>query len=222
MALEGLFGAKGEARTTTQTHDVKYPNFGVMLDYIIKQQPLLLCSTELREQRLLFPAQTYIAMIKFLLQCFEAELQYDDSFEPSSTNESSVETMCLFLEHAMAYEGSVELHSTAFKALITIGSYLPEVGCFFFKLSPAIFMFSLCLMFLWWCGYSIQVISKHYASKVSWIKSFLSHIDIDTRESAARLLGIASSALTTSASSSVLEGLLTSIHGAHNLRWKQY
>ncbi|KAL4027472.1 hypothetical protein IC575_010638 [Cucumis melo] len=190
MALEGLFGAKGEARTTTQTHDVKYPNFGVMLDYIIKQQPLLLCSTELREQRLLFPAQTYIAMIKFLLQCFEAELQYDDSFEPSSTNESSVETMCLFLEHAMAYEGSVELHSTAFKALITIGSYLPEV------------------------------ISKHYASKVSWIKSFLSHIDIDTRESAARLLGIASSALTTSASSSVLEGLLTSIHGAHNLRFE--
>ena len=143
MALEGLFGAKGEARTTTQTHDVKYPNFGVMLDYIIKQQPLLLCSTELREQRLLFSSQTYIAMIKFLLECFEAELQYDDSSEPLSTYESSVETMCLFLEHAMAYEGSVELHSTAFKALITIGSYLPEVGCFFLKLSSAIFIFTL-------------------------------------------------------------------------------
>lgn len=139
MALEGLFGVKGEGQTTTPTLDVKYPKYGVMLDYIIKQQPMLLSSTELREQQLLFPSQTYIAMIKFLLQCFEAELQQDDSSEASSTYESSVEIMCQFLEHAMAYEGSVELHSTAFKALITIGSYLPEVVCFFLKLSYSSF-----------------------------------------------------------------------------------
>lgn len=91
-------------------------------------------------------------------------------------------------------------------------------GLFFFK--TIIFIFSLCLKFLWWSGYSVQVISKHYASKVSWIKNFLSHIDINTRESAARLLGIASSALTTSASSAVIEELLTSINGVHNLRCK--
>lgn len=219
MALEGLFGVKGEGQT--QSHDVKYPKFGVMLDYIIKQQPMLLRSTELREQQLLFPSQTYIAMIKFLLECFKAELQQDDSTEASSIYESSVETMCQFLEHAMAYEGSAELHSTAFKALITIGSYLPEVICFFSKLSLVVFFSSpllevLVVMF----GYSVQVMSKHYALKVSWIKNFLSHIDIDTRESAARLLGIASSALTTSASSAVIEELLTSINGIHNLRCK--
>lgn len=127
MALEGLFGVKGEGRTIIQNHDVKYPKFEVMLDYILKQQPMLLCSTELREQQLLFPSQTYITMIKFLLECFEAELQQGDPSEASSTYRSSVETTCHFLEHAMAYEGSVELHSTAFKALITIGSYLPEV-----------------------------------------------------------------------------------------------
>ncbi|XP_022153027.1 proteasome-associated protein ECM29 homolog isoform X2 [Momordica charantia] len=190
MALEGLFGVKGEGRTIIQNHDVKYPKFEVMLDYILKQQPMLLCSTELREQQLLFPSQTYITMIKFLLECFEAELQQGDPSEASSTYRSSVETTCHFLEHAMAYEGSVELHSTAFKALITIGSYLPEV------------------------------IAKHYALKVSWMKHFLGHIDFDTRESAARLLGIASSALTTSASSAVMEELLTSISGIHNLRFE--
>lgn len=220
MALESLFGVKGEGRTITQNHDVKYPKFAVMLDYIIKQQPMLLSSTELREQQLLFPSQTYTAMIKFLLECFEAELQQDNFSEAPSTYESSVETMCQFLEHAMAYEGSVELHSTAFKAVITIGSYLPEV-CFFIKLSLMIFIFSPLLevlLMIW--GYSVQVISKHYALKISWIKNFLSHVDFDTRESAARLLGIASSALTTSASSVVLEELLTSINGIHNLRCK--
>lgn len=66
----------------------------------------------------------------------------------------------------------------------------------------------------------MQVISKHYASRISWVKNFLSHIDIDTRESAARLLGIASSALTTSASSALIEELLTSVNGIHNLRYK--
>lgn len=43
----------------------------------------------------------------------------------------SVEKMCSLLEHAMAYEGSVELHSNASKALITVGSHFPEVGFFF-------------------------------------------------------------------------------------------
>lgn len=83
-----------------------------------------------------------------------------------------------------------------------------------------IFIFSPLLeVFVMMCGYSVQVIAKHYALKVSWMKHFLSHIDFDTRESAARLLGIASSALTTSASSAVMKELLTSISGIHNLRF---
>ncbi|THG17948.1 hypothetical protein TEA_016524 [Camellia sinensis var. sinensis] len=39
----------------------------------------------------------------------------------------SVENMCLLLEHAMAYKGSVESHSNASKALITIGTYFQEL-----------------------------------------------------------------------------------------------
>lgn len=51
----------------------------------------------------------------------------------------SVEKMCSLLEHAMAYEGSVELHSNASKALITVGSHFPEV--FFSDSSTFLFNF---------------------------------------------------------------------------------
>lgn len=128
MALEGLFPVKDEGRLTTQNLDLNYPKLGNMLACIFKQQPKLLDSNELREQKLIFPSKVYVAMIKFLLKCFESELEQNYSLERSSEFLSSVETMCLLLEHAMVYEGTVELHSTASKALITIASYLPEVG----------------------------------------------------------------------------------------------
>jgi proteasome component ECM29 len=127
MALEGLFLDKDMGRSRRQNIDFIYPKLGEMLDYIVKQQPKLLESSEMREQKLLFSSKMYVAMINFLLKCFESELDQNNSLGRSTEFLSSVETMCLLLEHAMAYEGSVELHATASKALITIGSYLPEV-----------------------------------------------------------------------------------------------
>lgn len=128
MAVEGLFLLKDDGRNTTDKSELRYPKLGVMLDYILRQQPKLLDTTETREQRLLFPPKTYVVMIQFLLKCFQSELEQNKSTDESTAFRSAVEKMCLLLEHAMAFEGSVELHANASKALITIGSCLPEVN----------------------------------------------------------------------------------------------
>lgn len=125
MALEGLCLLKSGSEIV----GLKYPKLGMMLDYILRQQPKLLESSETREQNLLFPSNTYVAMIKFLLKCFESELEQNKSLEGSSEFISSVKTFCLVLEHSMSFEGSVELHANASKALLIIGSHMPEVSC---------------------------------------------------------------------------------------------
>ncbi|OWM69124.1 hypothetical protein CDL15_Pgr025311 [Punica granatum] len=192
MALEGLFPLRDELQTMNSDLHQEYPKLGAMLDYILSQQPKVLESTEVRGQRLIFPSETYIAMIKFLLKCFEAEMEQNGTIQWSSEFKSSVQTMCLLLEHAMAFEGSVELHATASKALLTIGSRVPEV------------------------------IASHYATKVSWLKQLLNHTDLDTRESAARLLGLASSSLPTPASTALISELISSISCSRKPRFELY
>lgn len=183
MALEGLFLGKDVGRIISQNLDHRYPKLGDMLEYILKQEPRLLDSYEMREQKLLFPSKMYVAMIKFLLKCFETELVQNNSLGRSSEFLSSVERMCLLLEHAVAFEGSAELHSTTSKALVTIGSYLPEM------------------------------VSSHFASRISWLKALLSHVDMDTRECVARLLGVASSSLPLAASSGLIGEVVSSFSG---------
>lgn len=58
------------------------------------------------------------------------------------------------------------------------------------------------------------MIASHYATKVSWLKQLLSHTDLDTRESVARLLGISSSALPAPASTALVSELVSSISGS--------
>lgn len=128
MALEGLFPNKDERQTVNQNHDLKHPTLGDMLEYILKQQPKLVNSTETRGQELIFSSKMYLAMIKFLLKCFELDLEQNKDLGRSPEFLSSAEKMCLLLEHSMAIEGSAELHAIASKALITVSSYLPEVG----------------------------------------------------------------------------------------------
>ncbi|GKU93498.1 hypothetical protein SLEP1_g7091 [Rubroshorea leprosula] len=190
MALEGLYLGKGEGQIISQNLDCKYPLLGGILEYILTQQPRLLESSERREQKLLFPSEMYVAMIKFLLNCFVSELAQNKFLGRSSDFLSSVERMCLLLEHAMALEGSFELHSTVSKALVTLGSHLPEM------------------------------IASHFALRVPWLKQLLNHMDLDTRESAARLLGIASSALPNPASCDLICELVSSIRGANKLRFE--
>ncbi|KAF4378493.1 hypothetical protein G4B88_027553 [Cannabis sativa] len=190
IANEGLFLKNDNGFSMSGKSDVQYPNLEAMLDFILRQQPKLLESSEMREQRLLFPSKTYVVMIKFLLKCFESALEKHKSLEESPSVQSAIENMCSLLEHAMAFEGSVELHAIASNALIAVGSCVPEM------------------------------IATRYALKVSWIRQLLSHVDLDTRESAARLLGIASSTLPVATSSTIISELVASIRGVQKLRFE--
>lgn len=130
----------------SKTQELDYPKLGDMLDYILSQQPNLSESAEMREQKLQFPSKTYLVIIEFLLKCFESELERNESIKGSSQFRSSVEALCLLLEHAMAYEGSVELHAKASNALIAIGSCMPEVVTHdYISILCSIFLNSSCL-----------------------------------------------------------------------------
>lgn len=126
MALEGLFPGEKLRNSVSQSISVEYPKLSDMLDYILEQQPAILHSTGFGDTKLLFQSKTYVVMVKFLLKCFETEVaQINLSEESGFLN--SVERLCLLLEHAMTYEGSVELHASASKALISLGSHFPQV-----------------------------------------------------------------------------------------------
>lgn len=130
MALSGLFPMTDEGQTSSKYNYREYPKLKDMLDYICKQQPKFLDSTEIREEKLLFPSKMFVAMINFLLKSFEADVKQNAS-EGAFGLQSSVVTMCLLLEHAMAFEGSAELHTTAAKGIIAIGTHFPEVNLLF-------------------------------------------------------------------------------------------
>lgn len=191
MALEGLHLMKDQVQTIRTNADIKYPELRKLLDYICMQQPKLLDATETREEKLLFPSKTYVAMIKFLMKCFEADYQVGNH-EIGVDGSHSVTILCQLVEHALAFEGSVELHATATKALVEIGSFLPKL------------------------------VASRYVERISWLKLLLGHVDSDTRESASRLIGIACSALTTSAASSLVAELASSISGNNTKRFENH
>ncbi|XP_042400814.1 proteasome adapter and scaffold protein ECM29-like isoform X2 [Zingiber officinale] len=191
MALEGLQLMEDQEQTSEVNADLKYPDLTNMLHYICNQQPKLLNSSEIGERMLLFPSKTYVAMVKFLMKCFKADFESSKINIETVVSHSEIFTLFSILEHAMAFEGSVELHATASKALVEIGAYLPEL------------------------------VATHYAERLSWLKPLLSHIDTDTRESASRLLGIACSALPSPIVSTVLSEISDSIGGStHTSRFE--
>ncbi|KAL1555169.1 proteasome adapter and scaffold protein ECM29-like isoform X1 [Salvia divinorum] len=189
MALEGLFPGDKLRNSVSQSFSIEYPKLSDMLACILEQQPVILHSTTAGDTKLLFQSKTYVVMVKFLLKCFETE-----AAQPNLSDESgflnSVERLCLLLENAMTYEGSVELHASASKALITLGSRFP------------------------------QMIASRYAEKILWLKQYLSHLDYDTREPMARLLGMASSSLPISAATELISEVTSSISGTQKLRFE--
>ncbi|XP_051141908.1 uncharacterized protein LOC127258894 isoform X2 [Andrographis paniculata] len=189
MALEGLFPGEAQRKTVLQSISTDYPRLSEMLAYILEQQPALLDSIGTGDVKLLFPSNTYVAMIKFLMKCLAADAAQINLAEDSGVLHT-VERLCLLLENAMTHEGSIQLHASASKALITLGSYFP------------------------------QVLASRYSEKVQWLKQYLSHLDYDTRESMARLLGIASSALPITSSSELIGEIVSSTSGAQKLRFE--
>ncbi|KAF8017189.1 hypothetical protein BT93_H2396 [Corymbia citriodora subsp. variegata] len=89
----------------------------------------------------------------------------------------------------MVSGGSAKLHACASRALLAIGSHTP------------------------------QMIVPHYANKLPWLKQLPSHRDIDTRETAACLLGMASSSLPVTAASALISELVSSISGSRKIRF---
>ncbi|KZV44445.1 hypothetical protein F511_19346 [Dorcoceras hygrometricum] len=189
MALEGLFPGEEQRKTVSQNMSTEYPKLSDMLAYILEQQPAILNSNGLGDVKLIFPSKTYLATIKFLLKCFEGEITRADLVEDSEFLHS-VERLCLLLENAMVNEGSVELHATASKAIITLGSKFP------------------------------QMIAHHYSRKVPWLKQFWSHLDYETREAMGRLLGMASSALPLPSLTELIDEIILSLGGAQKLRFE--
>ncbi|KAJ8543860.1 hypothetical protein K7X08_025478 [Anisodus acutangulus] len=189
IALEGLFPDEDQRKAVSKSLNLKYPKLSDMLDYIIQQQPAVLDSASVGGSKLLFPSKSYVAMIKFLLRCFEADMKQNNLVEGAHFL-AAVEKLCLLLEHAMAYEGSVDLHANASKALISVGSYMP------------------------------RVIASRYVDKVAWMKQFLGHIDFDTRESISRLIGIASCSLPLHSLSDLISELIALIGTAPKLRFE--
>ncbi|XP_048529330.1 proteasome adapter and scaffold protein ECM29 [Triticum urartu] len=190
MALTGLNLLNDERQSPAITVDFNYPDIVEMLNYIYSQQPKLLESNDQSDGKLLFPSKTFLAMIKFLMKCFEASDIPDLSQEDPS--HSPVAKMCVVLEHAMSYEGSSELHALALKSLVDISSRQPKL------------------------------VSSRYANRLHWLRTLLSHVDSDAREAAARLLGIASSALSSSAALSLLSELTSALDPNHPSRFEIY
>ncbi|KAL6641935.1 hypothetical protein ACP70R_020116 [Stipagrostis hirtigluma subsp. patula] len=125
MALGGLNLLNDERQSSGGSFDINYPDVAEMLDYICRQRPQLLHSDDQRNGKLLFPSKTFLAMIKFLMKCFEAS--GSPNLVQEDLSHSPVAKMCVILEHAMSYEGSSELHALALKSLVDLSSREPKL-----------------------------------------------------------------------------------------------
>ncbi|PAN41168.1 hypothetical protein PAHAL_8G022100 [Panicum hallii] len=121
---------------------------------------------------------------------------FESSDSPNLVKEdpshSPVAKMCIILENAMSYEGSSELHALALKSLVDLSSREPEL------------------------------VSLRYADRIQWLRGLLAHVDSDAREAAARLLGIASSALSSSAALTLLSEFTSTLNQNRPTRFENY
>ncbi|CAD6343742.1 unnamed protein product [Miscanthus lutarioriparius] len=66
------------------------------------------------------------------------------------------------------------------------------------------------------------LVSLRYAERINWLRTLLGHVDSDAREAASRLLGIASSALSTSSAPSLLSELTSTLSQNRSSRFENY
>uniref|UniRef100_A0A0D3HRG1 Uncharacterized protein n=1 Tax=Oryza barthii TaxID=65489 RepID=A0A0D3HRG1_9ORYZ len=130
MALAGLNLLNDERQSSTMATDISYPDIAEMVNYIYSQQPQLLHCYEQRNGKLLFPTDTFLAMIKFLMKCFQKSDGSD--FLQEDLSNSTLAKMCVLLEYAMSYDGSSELHTLALKSLVDISSRQPKMVSSFY------------------------------------------------------------------------------------------
>lgn len=129
MAQQGLASPKND-KAGVELRTATYPSLGEMMGYICQQQPRVVSSAPIGEQLLLFPAKTFVAMIEFLQRCFEAEQNRSLGNVNSESQSSSIagkDAFRLLLEHGMAHDGTVELHTIASKGLLGLATIDREV-----------------------------------------------------------------------------------------------
>ncbi|XP_052136684.1 uncharacterized protein LOC127755086 [Oryza glaberrima] len=190
MALTGLNLLNDEKESSAIATDSNYPDIVDMVNYVYSQQPQLLHCDEQRNGKLLFPTKTFLAMIKFLMKCFQKSDGSD--FLQEDLSNCPVSKLCVILEHAMSYEGSSELHALALKSLVDISSRQPKL------------------------------VSSRYVNRLLWLRTLLGHVDADAREASSRLLGITSSALSSTAALDLLSELTSTFDQNRPSRFENY
>ncbi|CAM6051034.1 unnamed protein product [Sphagnum compactum] len=202
MAQQGLTVSTNE----NQVSDPKqaYPSLESMMGYVCERQPGVLAPALLGERVMLFPPKAYMAMIKFLQQCYKSEqntatVRDNDTlstseeikeFEPSLRGVAPIDAFQSLLEHAMAFDGSSELQALASTGLLVLAAANPEK------------------------------FSRAYCNRLPWLKQFIGHIDATTREAMARLLGIVTAALSPLQAATLLEELLSTFSASQKGRFE--
>uniref|UniRef100_A0A0E0MJD0 Uncharacterized protein n=1 Tax=Oryza punctata TaxID=4537 RepID=A0A0E0MJD0_ORYPU len=190
MALTGLNLLNDERESSAIATDSNYPDIADMVNYVYSQQPQLLHCDEQRNGKLLFPTKTFLAMIKFLMKCFQKS--DGSNFLQEDLSNCPVAKLCVILEHAMSHEGSSELHALALKSLVDISSRQPKL------------------------------VSTRYVNRLLWLRTLLGHVDADAREATSRLLGITSSALSSTAALDLLSELTSTFDQNCPSRFENY
>lgn len=140
---------------------------------------------------LLTPATMGEQELLFQSKTYEAMIMFLlRCYEGCDHGLSFEERFVLLLEHGMASNGSIDLHARASDGLLMIASKAPKK------------------------------FAEFYLERIRWLRQFIGHIDMSTRETVARLLGIVSSGLPTSTTVVLLEDLRVTFHAGQKSRFE--
>lgn len=199
MANEGLRAPNAEKEGVEgSVLTAEYPGLRPMMEYICQQQPHVLSKPPLGERTMLFPPKAYAAMITFVQHCYENEIGLDksklkgkeDVFSDILGKTPPEEAFQLLMEHGMAIDGTADLQGIASTGLLKLASFNPNQ------------------------------FADAYATRITWLRQFIGHIDSTTREAIARLLGIAVSSLSAPQAADLLQQLLSTFHNVQKARFE--
>ncbi|KAK9850611.1 hypothetical protein WJX84_005115 [Apatococcus fuscideae] len=158
--------------------DTQHPAAGEVVAFFCSRNPDLYGAPR-QHMRLPIPPRSFLALISFLRTC-RAKHSQAASSDPEVLQDAAPELpldQLELMEHALVPDGSSELHIAALKAVLELSSL------------------------------DLPAFAAKYSQRMPWLQSFLGHISAPAREIAAKLIGIATSALEAKA----IETLLTDL-----------
>ncbi|GAX79566.1 hypothetical protein CEUSTIGMA_g7007.t1 [Chlamydomonas eustigma] len=181
--LTHLNGPEGKGTET------KLPPLNAMLLYLRSQKPSLFSmGTGNANRSLMLPSKSYLSLIHFAAACRSSSGLGDASIADSckdflNPEEAVPSGYLLLLEGALCRDSSGELCAVALKALLD--TVLLDTKAF----------------------------AHRYATRVAWLRGYLSHTEADVRLAASRLLGAASAGMTNEVITELLCDLTSQFHG---------